>query len=48
MILQLEPKLKKKDPKYFEEIDDLIKEDIEHIHHTIIKRQREQAKKIRT
>ena len=45
MILQLEPKLKKKDPKYFEEIDDLIKEDIEHIHHTIIKRQREQAKK---
>ncbi|CAX41041.1 DNA topoisomerase, putative [Candida dubliniensis CD36] len=45
MILQLEPKLKKKDPKYFEEIEDLIKEDIEHIHHTIIKRQREQVKK---
>ena len=45
MILVLEPKLKKKDAKYFEEIDDLIKEDIEHIHHTIINRQREQVQK---
>ncbi|RCK58105.1 DNA topoisomerase 1 [Candida viswanathii] len=45
MILVLEPKLKKKEAKYFEEIDDLIKEDIEHIHHTIINRQREQAEK---
>ncbi|KAG7665644.1 TOP1 [[Candida] subhashii] len=43
MILILEPKLKKKDMKYFEEIDDLVKEDEEHIHHTIIKRQREQV-----
>ncbi|KAL6453996.1 TOP1 DNA topoisomerase 1 [Candida maltosa Xu316] len=45
MILKLEPRLKTKEAKYFEEIDDLIKEDIEHIHHTIIDRQREQAKK---
>ncbi|RLV96682.1 DNA topoisomerase 1 [Spathaspora sp. JA1] len=45
MILVLEPKLKKKDPGYFEEIDDLVKEDEEHIHHTIINRQREQVMK---
>ena len=43
MILQLEPGLLKKDKKYFSEINDLIKEDEEHIHHTIIERQREQA-----
>ncbi|EGW30327.1 uncharacterized protein SPAPADRAFT_142998 [Spathaspora passalidarum NRRL Y-27907] len=45
MILVLEPKLRKKDPAYFEEIDDLVKEDEEHIHHTIINRQREQVMK---
>ncbi|KAI5956780.1 TOP1 [Candida jiufengensis] len=45
MIIQLEPKLKKKDPKYFEEIDDLTKEDIQLIHESIIERQKEQALK---
>lgn len=45
MLLQLDPKLKKKDPKYFEELDDLVKEDIEHIHHSIIERQKQQVMK---
>ncbi|KAI5962999.1 TOP1 [Candida pseudojiufengensis] len=43
MILQLDPKLQKKDPKYFEEIEDLTNEDIESIHESIIERQKEQA-----
>ncbi|CUM68050.1 uncharacterized protein PRCAT00005765001 [Priceomyces carsonii] len=43
MILELEPKLLKQQPKYFEEITDLAKEDEEHIHHKIIERQKELA-----
>ncbi|CAK9440199.1 uncharacterized protein LODBEIA_P42990 [Lodderomyces beijingensis] len=45
MILELDPKLKKKDAKYFEELNDLSKEDIEHVHHLIIERQTQQAEK---
>ncbi|KAK6202805.1 DNA topoisomerase I [Scheffersomyces amazonensis] len=45
MILLLEPNLKKKDKKYFEEIEDLIKEDEEYIHDLVITRQREQVLK---
>lgn len=45
MILVLEPKLKNKQLHYFCEIDDLAKEDEEHIHHTVIARQREQVLK---
>lgn len=45
MILQLEPKLKTKDPDYFEELDDLSKEDTEHIHRALIERAREAARK---
>lgn len=45
MILQLEPELKRKDPDYFEELDDLSKEDTEHIHRALIERAREAARK---
>lgn len=45
MILQLEPKLKSKDPKYFEEIEDLTVEDIQQVHELVIERMREAAKK---
>ena len=45
MILKLEPKLKKKDPKYFEELEDLSNEEIEHIHHLVIERHRQQVQK---
>lgn len=45
MILQLEPGLRKKDPKYFEELDDLTKEDEQHVHHLLIERTREQAQR---
>ncbi|KSA03844.1 uncharacterized protein AC631_00479 [Debaryomyces fabryi] len=45
MILQLEPGLKRKDPEYFEELDDLSKEDTEHIHRAVIERTREAARK---
>lgn len=45
MILQLEPNLKTKDPDYFEELDDLSKEDTEHIHRALIERAREAAHK---
>lgn len=45
MIIELDPKLKKKDPKYFEEINDLTKEDEEHIHKAVIERQKEAAHK---
>lgn len=45
MILQLEPNLKTKDPDYFEELDDLSKEDTEHIHRALIERAREAARK---
>lgn len=42
MILELEPKLKKKDVKYFEEIDDMSKEDIMQIQDKILERTKEQ------
>lgn len=45
MILQLEPNLKTKDPDYFEELDDLSKEDTEHIHRALIERARKQLVK---
>lgn len=45
MILQIDPKLKKKDPKYFEEINDLAKEDEQVIHELIIERQKDAARK---
>ncbi|KAK6464565.1 DNA topoisomerase I [Scheffersomyces coipomensis] len=45
MILQIEPNLKKKDKAYFEEINDLIKEDEQYIHEIVIQRQREQVLK---
>ncbi|CAN3364150.1 DNA topoisomerase 1 [Diutina catenulata] len=45
MMLALEPGLKKKDPKFFAEIDDLIKEDEERIHETVIARARDQLHK---
>ncbi|KAI3402898.2 TOP1 [Candida oxycetoniae] len=45
IILQIEPKLLKKEPKYFEEIEDLTKEDTEHIHHLVIERQKLQIEK---
>ncbi|KAK6458292.1 DNA topoisomerase I [Scheffersomyces xylosifermentans] len=45
MILELEPKLLKKDKEYFSEINDLAKEDEEHIHHSIIQRQTQQVLK---
>lgn len=45
MMLELEPKLKTKDPDYFEELDDLSKEDTEHIHRALIGRAREAARK---
>lgn len=44
-ILQIEPKLKKKDPKYFEECEDLTKEDEQMIHEQIIERQKDAAQK---
>lgn len=45
LILQIEPNLLKKDPKYFAEIDDLTKEDEEAIHHALIERQKDAAQK---
>ncbi|SGZ49561.1 CIC11C00000000548 [Sungouiella intermedia] len=45
MILQLDPSEKKKKPKYFEEIDDLTKEDLMMIVHRLIEKQKEQAQK---
>lgn len=45
MILQLDPSERKKKPKYFEEIDDLTKEDLMMIVHRLIEKQKEQAKK---
>ncbi|OWB57734.1 hypothetical protein B5S28_g3703 [[Candida] boidinii] len=43
MILQLDKKLLKKEAKYFEEIDDLTKEDEAAIHIRIIEREKEKA-----
>lgn len=45
MIMQLDSTQKKKKPKYFEEIDDLIKEDQLMIVHRMIERQKDQAQK---
>lgn len=45
MILDVDPGQKKKNAKYFEEIDDLSKEDTSAIHHRVIERMREQATK---
>lgn len=45
MILELEPNLKKKDPRYFEEIDDMTKEDVGQIMHSHIEKNRENVKK---
>jgi len=45
MILQLDPSERKKKPKYFEEIDDLTKEDLMMIVHRLIEKQKEQAQK---
>ena len=45
MILELEPGLKRKDPKYFEELEDLSKEDEQHVHHLLLERAREQAQR---
>ncbi|CCE83497.1 Piso0_004073 [Millerozyma farinosa CBS 7064] len=45
MILQLEPNLKKKEPKYFEEIDDLTKEEIKAVHEAVLEKQRESVRR---
>lgn len=45
MILQLEPNLKKKDKKYFEEINDISQEDERQIHKAIIERTKVQIEK---
>lgn len=45
MILDVDPAQKKKNAKYFEEIDDLSKEDTSAIHHRVIERMKEQATK---
>ena len=45
MILELEPGLRRKDPKYFEELEDLSKEDEQHVHHLLLERAREQAQR---
>lgn len=45
MILELDSKLKKKDPKYFGEIDDLSKEDEQQIHERILARTKDQIEK---
>jgi DNA topoisomerase-1 len=45
MILQLEPKLAKKDPLYFEEIEDLAHEDEKKLHTTVIDRMKDQVYK---
>lgn len=45
MILELEPKLKKKEPRYFEEINDLAKEDIQVIQEKIIERTKDQIER---
>lgn len=45
MIMQLDSTQKKKKPKYFEEIDDLTKEDQLMIVHRMIERQKDQAQK---
>lgn len=45
MILELDPSLNRKDPKYFEELSDLSKEDEQHVHHLLLERSREQAQR---
>lgn len=45
MMLMLDKKLEKKKPKFFEELDDLTKEDEAHIHKQIIIREREKYEK---
>lgn len=45
MMLELEPKLKRKEPQYFEEISDLTKEDIQVIQEKIIERTKDQIKR---
>lgn len=45
MILQLEPKLAKKDPLYFEEIEDLAHGDEKKLHTTVIDRMKDQVYK---
>ncbi|EGV64959.1 DNA topoisomerase 1 [Yamadazyma tenuis] len=45
MMLELDPKLKRKDPKYFAEIEDLSKEDIMVIQEKILERTKEQVAK---
>lgn len=45
MILSLDKGEKKRKPKYFEEIDDLTKEDLMMIVHRMIERQKDQAQK---
>lgn len=45
MILELEPSEKKKNSKFYEEIDDLTKEDLLMIIHRMIEKQKEQAQK---
>lgn len=44
-ILQIDKKEKKKDPKYFEEINDFLKEDELEIHERIIERENEKYRK---
>jgi len=45
MMLQLDKNLKKKKPKYFEELDDISKEDELEIHKVIIERERDKQHK---
>lgn len=45
MILQLDEKELKDNPKYFEEIDDLLKEDQQEVVEKLVERQRDQAQK---
>lgn len=45
MILQLEPKLKKKEPEYFAEIDDLDTEKVQQIHKKILEREKDRIEK---
>jgi DNA topoisomerase-1 len=45
MILTLEPTLKKKDPKYFAEINDLTKDTVVEIHNRILEREKTRIEK---
>ncbi|ODV95621.1 hypothetical protein PACTADRAFT_58616 [Pachysolen tannophilus NRRL Y-2460] len=45
MMLQLDKKLLKKNPKFFEELDDISKEDEENIHKVIIEREKDKWEK---